>query len=106
MNAADRLRTMLDYERWANQRTLESIKSAEGGLLSQASRVGAAPDDIYNKHSRALATMGHILWARRRWLWRSRCVVGHYSDQGTRSQSIGHFHRDAPACRWLRCWWP
>lgn len=70
MNAADRLRKMLDYERWANQRTLDSIKSAENGLLSQASRVGAAPDDMYAKHARALATMGHILWARRRWLWR------------------------------------
>lgn len=70
MNAADRFRKMLEFERWANQRTLESIKSAERGLLSQASRVGAAPDDIYNRFARALAVMGHILWARRRWLCR------------------------------------
>jgi len=70
MNLAERLRRMSDYERWANQRTLDSIKSCEGGLLAQASRLGAAPDDVYGRHSRALAVMGHILWARRRWLWR------------------------------------
>jgi uncharacterized damage-inducible protein DinB len=70
MNAADRSRRTLEYERWANARTLESVKSAEQGLLSQASRIGAAPDDIYNRYARALAVMGHILWTRRRWLWR------------------------------------
>ena len=70
MNAAERLRRIAEYERWANQKSLESIKSAESGLLSQASRIGAAPDDVYNRYARALAVMGHILWARRRWLWR------------------------------------
>jgi uncharacterized damage-inducible protein DinB len=70
MNALDRFRRMQGYEKWANELTIEAVGSCQRGLLSQASRIGAAPELIHEKYTRAMAIMGHILWARRRWLWR------------------------------------
>ena len=70
MNALDCFRRMQDYEVWANDLALTSIEGCERGLLSQASRIGAAPAVVHEKYARALAIMSHILWARRRWLSR------------------------------------
>ncbi|MBL9030173.1 MAG: DinB family protein [Phycisphaerae bacterium] len=70
MSESERLRRLHEFDRWGNRLALASIKSCEGVLLSQASRIGAAVDDVYERYARALAVMGHILWAQRRWLWR------------------------------------
>jgi uncharacterized damage-inducible protein DinB len=70
METIERYRRMLEYERWANARVIESIKSADGGFFAQASRIGAPPREVEAMHQRAIAVLGHLQWARRVWLAR------------------------------------
>jgi uncharacterized damage-inducible protein DinB len=71
VSTVDEFRRLAEYERWANGRSLESIRAAEGGgFVSMASRVGLPPQQVEAAFARALSIMGHLLWARRLWLTR------------------------------------